>query len=63
MQSSEELRQELIRRVGKGQREGWEDPRLTQAGGRVLLRVIHYSSVINYLQILTVCTTANREEE
>lgn len=60
---SEELRQELIRNVGKGQRE-WGDPRLTQAGdtGRVLLQISCCSGVINCLQILpTVCTAASRE--
>jgi len=32
MQSSEEPRQELLGRVGEGQREGWGDPRWTRVG-------------------------------
>lgn len=54
-----------VRRVGKGQEEGWEDQGLAQAGfrGRVLLRVIHYSGVVYYLHMIRACTTTNREHE
>lgn len=56
----QQLRQEFVRRVGKGQQEG-----LTQAGGRgrVPLRVTRYSNVVYEPQILRACTTTNRKQE